>query len=130
MDYSLSSDVWNFPADLYTIDFRIQQDDFSKLVSFVMIDTVVLCNLFDQNYRNKLNMEYYTKLLKKIESIQSMDLIFLVGHHPIYTTMKGRKYSSCLHENLLRIMKLYSIKTYIGNISIFRIKSSISLSYF
>jgi hypothetical protein len=84
-----------------------------------MIDTVLLCNLYDQKYKDRLNKAYYAKLLNQIKLVVQSDLIFLVGHHPIYTTMKGRAHSSCLHKYLLKLMKLFSIRAYIGKVSTF-----------
>jgi lipoate-protein ligase B len=81
-----------------------------------MIDTVVMCKLYDQNYENKLNGNYYEELNRTLRSVEDSDVIFLVGHHPVYTSMQGRTHSSCLHKYLLILLKLYGETAYIGKL--------------
>ena len=119
IDYSARSNgVWNFPSPLYAFNFELRSSssNSSKLIHFIQIDTVLLCGLHDAYYANTLNQDYYKQLVALLDAVKlsKSDLIFLVGHHPVYTAMSSRKHSSCINKHLLRLMEIYSISAYLG----------------
>lgn len=117
IDYSKLSNVWKFPDYIYMVKLNLKQKKLPpKTIKLIMIDTTILCNLyeFDNFYPNTLNQTYYDLLedALKTKTLKN-DIKILVGHHPIYTAMEERKNSMCISQYLIKLMKTYSIYTYI-----------------
>lgn len=115
IEHSKISNLWIFPDYIYIVRMNLKHKNAIKQIKFIMIDTTILCNLyeFDNLNPNFLNQSYFDILENVLKKKTSKgDIKILVGHHPIYTAMDERKNSHCM-SNLLKVMKTYSINTYI-----------------
>jgi len=114
--YSELSNVWKFPGYIHMLKLKIRGQKKVVTVKFIMIDTSIMCNLYEFNNSspNILNKTYFEAIEQALkENTVKTDLKILVGHHPIYTAMEQRKNSQCMNQNLLKLMKTYSINSYI-----------------
>lgn len=109
------SKIWNFPDYIYILKLNFKSK--SKSIKFIMIDTTIMCNLFEfeNMFPNMLNQTFYDLIEQTIRKQTSKnDIKILVGHHPAYSAMEQRKNSRCMTQNLLKLMKTYSINTYLS----------------
>lgn len=118
IEYSKYNDLWNFPDYLHTLLLKLNSTDKLKSIRFIFVDTNILCSLFD-DYRpgldfDKFNQTYYDLLERELIKSKKNDLIVLVGHHPIYSKMKGRKIPRCINQNFKSLIDKYSVKVYIS----------------
>lgn len=118
IEYSKYTDLWNFPDYIHTLILRLNSKDKQKLFRFIFVDTNILCTLFD-DYRpgldfDILNQTYYELLERELIKSKKNDLIVVVGHHPIYSRMKGRTIPKCISQNFKNLIDKYSVKVYIS----------------
>jgi len=106
------------PDYFYDINLSVKptQGYKNKTFKFIMIDTTLLCNLFDD--RNKLlydkaNEFYFDWLKNALDNSKSFDTIFVIGHHTIVSHMSGRSRSKCM--SLVNLLLLdYKVTCYIS----------------
>ena len=117
IEHSTFSDIWNFPDFYYSLNINLSNKTKHMKIKFLMIDTTLLCNLneFEQNFDkfDSLNRKHLKDLDYEIKN-SNADYIFLVGHHPVFSSMSVRPTSKCLYDNLFQLIKKYSIKAYIS----------------
>lgn len=129
--HSKLSSQWIFPDLFYTITVRVKLmssrhlHKHYKLVKILMIDTTVLCTLYDELYEtdmfDKLDDMYYRQLLDELDESFDGDgdggessIYLAMGHHPIHTNMMHRNASSCMRSDLKALLLQYNITIYIS----------------
>lgn len=130
--HSKLSSQWVFPDLFYTITVRVKLmssrhlHKHYKLVKILMIDTTVLCTLYDELYEtdmfDKLDDMYYRQLLDELDESFDGDgdgdgdgpIYLAMGHHPIHTNMMHRNASSCMRSDLKALLLQYNITIYIS----------------
>ena len=131
--HSKLSSQWVFPDLFYTITVRVKLRSSRhlhkhyKLVRILMIDTTVLCTLYDELYEtdmfDKLDDMYYRQLLDELDESfddvgddgdENRPIYLAMGHHPIHTNMMHRNASSCMRTDLKALLLQYNITIYIS----------------
>lgn len=118
IEYSKRSKIWKFPDYIHILELNIKSKRRIRTVKFIMIDTTIMCNLYEFNnpYPNSLNQTYFNLLDDILRNkLNKKDLKILVGHHPVYTAMEKRwNHQNCINQHVLKLIKTYSINSYIS----------------
>lgn len=121
IEYGNRTNMWNLPDYFYEfvviIEPNLEPKRPLKRAKFIMIDTTLLCNLFDhinRAERDYLNENHYKWLENKLKKSISNDYLFVVGHHPIISQMSSRDGSSCMKNIINPLLLKYRVTAYFG----------------
>jgi tartrate-resistant acid phosphatase type 5 len=117
VDFGKKFKLWNIPDYFYDLNIFIKSKDGSrnKTAKFIMIDTSLLCNLFDRiPTLDKIDEFHFKWLKEKLESSTTFDYIFVIGHHTILSQMSGRGGSQCMMNSVNPLLLDFNISSYIS----------------
>ncbi|XP_068177169.1 tartrate-resistant acid phosphatase type 5a isoform X2 [Antennarius striatus] len=116
IDYSQKSDRWKFPSYYYEMTFHIPNT--GKLLTIIMLDTVMLCgnsdDFLDEKPRGPLlefDANRQLAWLQERLAGSKADFLLVAGHYPVWSVSEHGP-TECLLERLRPLLIKYNATAY------------------
>ncbi|KAM9313916.1 tartrate-resistant acid phosphatase type 5a [Pholidichthys leucotaenia] len=117
IEYSRVSDRWNFPSYYYELNFRIPNT--GKILTIIMLDTVMLCGHSDDNLdkkpegpQNAVDANRQLVWLQQRLALSKADFLLVAGHYPVWSVSEHGP-TQCLVDSLRPLLLKYRATAYL-----------------